>query len=52
MKENSWLEIAELLQLSVNQCQLRWTRLRERYIQKKENKGEMRQKVGVENQIE
>ncbi|XP_077282821.1 uncharacterized protein LOC143908866 [Temnothorax americanus] len=35
MKENSWIEISKILDMSVSTCQNRWLRLRERFSKEK-----------------
>ncbi|KMQ85548.1 transcription factor adf-1 [Lasius niger] len=35
MKENSWRELALSTNMSVNDCRIRWTRLRERFGKEK-----------------
>ncbi|GAB1868662.1 Aminopeptidase n [Camponotus japonicus] len=52
IKEKSWLEISEIMQLSVNQCQVRWTRLREKYSkERKQRQNETRSGSGISNRV-
>ncbi|KYN15939.1 Transcription factor Adf-1 [Trachymyrmex cornetzi] len=39
-KENAWTEIAKILNMKVDECHTRWTRLRERYSREKKQKQE------------
>ncbi|KYQ52422.1 Transcription factor Adf-1 [Trachymyrmex zeteki] len=35
MKENSWKEIASVMKMSVSECQVQWTRLRDKFAREK-----------------
>nr|XP_012216318.1 PREDICTED: transcription factor Adf-1-like isoform X2 [Linepithema humile] len=39
-KQNAWTEIASILNMTVDECQSRWTRLRERYTREKKQRQE------------
>ncbi|KYN00641.1 Transcription factor Adf-1 [Cyphomyrmex costatus] len=39
-KENAWTEIAKILNMKVDECHTRWTRLRERYSREKKQRQE------------